>query len=316
MPTRILSRSDVERVATMVLAIEAVEGAFAAMGRGETTMPPKVYLDPPDAPGDFRAMPAAFGDRAGLKWVSVHPSNPSRGLPAVRGVYLLSDPTDGSPLAVLDASTLTALRTGAAAAVATKYLAASTRTLGVIGAGVQARAMIVAHRVLSPDLEVRIADSRPEVAARLAAELDARATTLEEACDSEVVCTCTPSHAPFITRAMLRGVAHVNAMGADAAGKRELATDVLLDAHVELDDRSQCVHSGEVNVPLASGEITLSHVDRELGEVVAGRRAFARGRGLTVFDSTGLAVQDLALARVLVDRAASFGVGTMFELER
>lgn len=315
MPTRILRRADVERVATMPLAIEAVEQAFAAMGRRETTMPPKVYLDPPGAGGDFRAMPAAFGGGAGLKWVSVHPGNPSRGLAAVRGLYVLSDPTDGAPLAILEASMLTALRTGAAAAVATKHLAGPVRVLGVVGAGVQARAMIEAHRVLVPDLEVRVADVRPEAAERLALALGARATSVEAACDVDVLCTCTPAREPFVTRAMLPRVAHVNAMGADAPGKRELALDVLRDAHVELDDRTQCVHSGEVNVPLAAGELALAHVDRELGEVVAGIRRVPRGRGLTVFDSTGLAVQDLALAQILVARASAEGIGTVLELE-
>lgn len=316
MPTRILSRSDVERIATMSLAVEAVEGAFAAMGRGETTMPPKVYLDPPSAPGDFRAMPAALADRAGLKWVSVHPGNPARSLAAVRGVYVLSDPTDGATLAVLEASVLTAQRTGAAAAVASKHLAKSVKSLGVVGAGVQARAMIAAHRVLSPGVTVRIHDSRKEVAERLARELSADAVSLEDVCAVDVLCTCTPSRAPFITRAMLPDVIHINAMGADAPGKRELATDVLAAAHVELDDRAQCTHSGEVNVPLERGELPLSHVDRELCEVVAGKRVVARGQGITVFDSTGLAIQDLALARVLVERAAELGVGMVLDLER
>lgn len=316
MPTRFLSRSDVERIATMALAIEAVEGAFAAMGRGETTMPPKVYLDPPSAPGDFRAMPAALLGRAGLKWVSVHPGNPSRSLPAVRGVYVLSDPTDGSTLAVLDASVLTALRTGAAAAVATKHLAAAPRVLGVVGAGVQARAMIAAHRVLVPGIEVRIHDARADVAEKLARELSATAVSLAEVCDVDVLCTCTPSRTPFITRAMLRDVVHINAMGADAPGKQELNVDVLAAAHVELDDRAQCTHSGEVNVPLERGEIPLSHVDRELCEVVSGKRSVPRGVGITLFDSTGLAIQDLALANVLVTRAADLGIGQLLDLER
>ncbi len=132
-------------------AVSAIESAFAAHGKGETQMPAKVYLDFPEHGGDLRAMPAAMGNAAGLKWVNSHPDNPARhDLPSVMGLYVLSDPATALPLAMLDATLLTAVRTGAAAAVASKHLAGAHRTLGVIGCGVQADFLIEAHRVCFP----------------------------------------------------------------------------------------------------------------------------------------------------------------------
>src|SRR5204862_4773813 len=134
----------------MELAIPAVEGAFAAHGRGEAVMPPKLYLPLEKYSGDFRAMPSLLGDAVGVKWVNMHPDNPKRfRLPAVMGVYILSDPETAFPLAVMDGTRLTAFRTGAAAAIASKYLAIpQPSTVGFIGCGIQARSILAAHRVV------------------------------------------------------------------------------------------------------------------------------------------------------------------------
>src|SRR5262245_32311643 len=174
MPTRILTRADVARLLTMEMALEAVEEAFAAHGRGTARMPVKVYLPLPEHAGDFRAMPAFMAGAAGVKWVNSHPENPARhGLPSVMGVYILSDPATAAPLAVMDATLLTAYRTGAAAAVATKYCAArAPRTVGLVGCGVQARVLVEAHRALfGADLELVMADAVPAAAEALAREL-------------------------------------------------------------------------------------------------------------------------------------------------
>ena len=151
--TRILTRADVARVADMKDAVEAVTEAFAAQAKGTAQMPPKVYLDLPEHDGDFRAMPASLGDAAGVKWVNSHPKNPERfDLPSVMGVYVLSDPASAYPAAILDATLLTALRTGAAAGVASKHLAiASPKTVGFVGAGVQARYLHGAHQAVFGD---------------------------------------------------------------------------------------------------------------------------------------------------------------------
>ena len=157
MGTLILSGSDVNELISPAAVITAVEAAFAAHGRGETRMPPKLYLPLPEYNGDFRAMPVYADGAAGVKWINAHPDNPAKhGLPAVVGIFIYSDPDSAQPLAVMDATGMTAMRTGAAAAVATKYLArAGARTLGIVGCGVQARSLLRCHR------ECRCACRRP-----------------------------------------------------------------------------------------------------------------------------------------------------------
>jgi ornithine cyclodeaminase/alanine dehydrogenase len=313
--TRILTRDDVSRLCTMELALDAVETAFAAHGRGEARMPVKVYLPLPEHAGDFRAMPSYLGGAAGVKWVNSHPLNPARhGLPSVMGVYILSDPDTARPLAVMDATLLTAFRTGAAAGVATRHLhPGAPRTLGFVGCGVQSRYLHMAHRTLFSGLEVLAADVVPAAAARFAREVGGRAVSIAEAAGCDVVCTSTPSRAPVVACAMVRPGAHVNAMGADAPGKQELETELVVAARVFVDDLEQATESGEVNVPLHDGALTRSALAGTLGDVIVGRVAArppgAEATTITIFDSTGLAVQDLALARVLYAAAIERGIG-------
>lgn len=312
MNTLILTQSDIKSVVDMTAVVPAIEKAFAAHGRGETQMPVKVYLDLPQYHGDFRAMPAYMEGSAGVKWVNAHPGNPERyGLPSVLGMYILSDPATAQPLAVMDATLLTALRTGAAAAVATKYLArADARTVGFVGCGAQARTLHAALSVVLGDFEVVAADASPEAAATFAVEVGGQTGRLEDAAGCDIVCTATPVREPIIRREWVKPGAHINAMGADAHGKQEIDTQVLLDARVVLDDWEQACGSGEVNVPLESGALTREGIHGSLGEIVAGTLP---GRDsddqITVFDSTGLAVQDVALARLIYDTARESGVG-------
>jgi alanine dehydrogenase len=237
------------------------------------------------------------------------------------GVYILSDPATAVPLAVMDATLLTAFRTGAAAAVATKYCAPrAPRSVGLVGAGVQARVLHDAHRALfGAAFEVLVADVVPAAAEKLAQELGARVATVAEASACDVVCTSTPSRKPVVFREWLRPGAHVNAMGADAPGKQELDGRILLDARVFVDDLEQASHSGEINVPLHDGALRSEQLAGTIGQVVAGL-VKARSAGdagaheLTVFDSTGLAIQDVALAKRLHDAAMSAGVGLDVDL--
>jgi ornithine cyclodeaminase/alanine dehydrogenase len=300
---------------SMDRAVEAVEAVFAAHGRGETQMPSKVYIELPEHDGDLRAMPSAMAGAVGVKWVNSHPSNPARhGLPSVMGLYILSDPATALPLLVLDATLLTAYRTGAAAAVASKHLAPEgSRTLGIIGAGVQSDFMIEAHQVVFDDLEVLVSDVRPEAAARVAARWGGRVASVQEAAGCDIVCTTTPVREPIVRRAWLAPSVHINAMGADAEGKQELDVAVLKAARVFVDDVPQASHSGEVNVGLHTGELVPEDIAGELGAVVAGTQAGRTGAGVTVFDSTGLALQDLALALALHEAAEAKAVGTSFD---
>jgi alanine dehydrogenase len=316
MNTLVLTRYEVERVASMDLAVAAVESAFGAFGRGEATMPPKVYLPIDDYDGDFRAMPARLGGSAGIKWVNVHQHNRKRhGLPTVMGVYVLNDPANAFPLAVMDGTSLTALRTGAAGGVASKYLTSSTpRTIAFIGCGVQARTLHAAHRVVFAGFESLVHDRNPETAAQFASEIGGRVVSLEAAAAADIVCTATPSRVPFIEPDWVTPGAHINAMGADAPGKQELQSGVLCEAAVYIDDVHQAEGSGEINVPLARGELSIEDIAGTLGEVVAGKLPKPDAGRTTIFDSTGLAIQDVALARAIYDTARAQSLGTEIDL--
>jgi ornithine cyclodeaminase/alanine dehydrogenase len=310
--TIVLTQADVRSLVDMTIAVPAVEAAFAAHGRHETQMPVKVYLDLPQFDGDFRAMPAYYGDSAGVKWVNAHPHNPQRhGIPAVLGMYILSDPATALPLAVMDATLLTAVRTGAAGAVAAKYLARpDSKRVGFIGTGVQARTLLAALRVVFDDLDVIAADASAEAASIFATEVGGRVGELAEAAGCDIVCTATPVREPIVRREWIHPGTHLNAMGADAHGKQELATQILLDAKVVIDDWEQACSSGEVNVPLERHELTRERIHAALGEVVAGDKPGRESPDeITVFDSTGLAVQDVALARVVYELAKERSVG-------
>lgn len=311
-----LAGKDLEKILTMELAIPAVERAFAAHGRGEAIMPPKLYLPLEKYAGDFRAMPSCLGDVAGVKWVNMHPENPRKfRLPAVMGVYILSDPETAFPLAVMDGTRLTAFRTGAAAAVASKYLAVKQpSTVGFIGCGTQARSILAAHRALFPGFRSIMADADPDAAARFAKEAGGHAATMDQAGSCDIICTSTPSRAPVLFRSYVGISTHINAMGADAPGKQELEPSLLHEATVVLDDMAQATESGEVNVPLHAGTYQREQIFGTLGEIVAGKKPGRTGLEITIFDSTGLAIQDLALARVVFEEARKKGLGIEIDL--
>ena len=316
MKTLVLAGKDIEKILTMELAIPAVERAFAAHGRGEALMPPKLYLPLEKYAGDFRAMPSFLGDAAGVKWVNMHPENPKRfRLPAVMGVYILSDPETAFPLAVMDATRLTAFRTGAAAAVASKHLAVKTpATVGFIGCGVQARKLLAAHRVQYSGFRALMADAVPEAAEAFAKEAGGFVASMDQAGSCDIICTSTPARAPVLFRSYVGISTHINAMGADAPGKQELDPRILQEATVVLDDLAQATESGEVNVPLHSGAFRREQIYGTLGEIVAGKKPGRVGTEITVFDSTGLAIQDLALARLVFDEARNRGLGLEVDL--
>jgi alanine dehydrogenase len=314
--TLVLSREDVRSLLTMEAALPAVEAAFAAHGRGETIMPPKLYLPLEKHHGDFRAMPSYFDGSAGVKWINMHPQNPGRhGRPAVVGVYILSDPETAHPLAILDGTLLTSFRTGAAGAIASKYLAIrSPATVGFIGCGVQARALLKAHRVLFGNFRALMFDAAPEAAERFAKDKGGFVATADQTSSCDIVCTSTPARAPVVFRSYIGISTHINAMGADAPGKQELDPRILGEATVVLDDLAQATESGEVNVPLHAGLYRREQIHGTLGEIVAGKKPGRVGTEITVFDSTGLAIQDLALARVVYEDARKRGVGLEIDL--
>ncbi|MDS0220433.1 ornithine cyclodeaminase family protein [Haloarcula sp. S1AR25-5A] len=325
MQTLLLGADAVEDHAAMPAVIDAVAAAFAADARDNTIMPAKSYIDLPQYNGDFRSMPAYVNaetwDAAAVKWVNVHLDNPrDHDLPTVLGTLIYSDPETAFPLAVMDGTVLTRLRTGAAAAVATDHLAVDDATsLGLVGAGTQAYTQLEAISSVRDIETVVVADRDTEKQQAFVDafddRFDVRAGTIEDAAGCDVLSTITPVESPIVEREWLGDRTHVNAIGADAAGKQEHDERTLLDSKLVIDNYEQCTHSGEINVPWGAGVLTDTDLHGELGDIVAGKLS---GRtdddGITVFDSTGLAIQDVAAAHVVYENASADGDGTAFSL--
>ncbi|MGM0590388.1 MAG: ornithine cyclodeaminase family protein [Halobacteriota archaeon] len=324
MKTLLLDADDVHENAKMSELIPALEEAFAAYERGDAQMPPKSYIDLPRYNGDFRSMPAYLDagdwDAAGIKWVNVHTDNREQyGLPTVLGTMIYSDPRNAFPLAIMDGRELTMLRTGAAAAVATDHLAVADATsLGIVGAGVQSYTQLRAISEIRPIEDVVVADlDETRVDAFVETfedDFDVRGGSIAEAAACDVLSTVTPVESPIVSRDAVGEHTHINAMGADAEDKHELADEILLDAKLVIDDYTQCTHSGEINVPYRNGVLTDGDIYAELGEIVLGDKS---GRtdadAITVFDSTGLAIQDVAAAHVVFSHADENDNGYPFD---
>jgi alanine dehydrogenase len=294
----VLSGADVERAVSPQRAVEAVRDAFVAYARGEWTMPSKVYV-PAYPAGDFRAMPALGSGHALLKWVTSFPGNPQHGLPTVTGLVLVSDASNGMLQAALDAAAVTALRTGAAAVLAAETLGRDG-TAAVVGAGVNGRA--AARTFVARGREVLLYDVDNERAASAADELGATVATREEALGAEVVVTVTPGKELVYDKCSLRAGQHVSLMGADGPGKAEIAVGEMARVRMFCDDWEQASHNGDLAHAVEADVLDGRDVT-QLGDVLAGT---ARGRTtdeeITVFDSTGLAIQDLAIALAALER--------------
>ena len=301
-----LTASDVEAAVSPQRAVDAVREAFVAYARGDWTMPPKVYV-PAYPAGDFRAMPALGAGHAIIKWVTSFPDNPGKGLPTVTGLVLLSDASDGSLRAVLDAGAVTALRTGAAAVLAAETLGrADARTAAVIGAGVNgvAAAQTFVARgfdVLLWDVDTRRAEAAAEaIGARMAAGRD-------EALAADVIVTVTPGREIVLAEGALQPGQHASLMGADGPGKAEIDVAELARVRVFCDDWEQASHNGDLAHAVEANALGRDRVT-DLGAVLAGA---APGResddDVTVFDSTGLAIQDLAIGLAALERLDDLG---------
>jgi alanine dehydrogenase len=294
--------ADVRAAVSPREAYAAVRDGFVAYARGEWSMPPKVYVENYPA-GDFRAMPALGGGHALLKWVTSFPGNPARGLPTVTGLVLLSAAEDGRLLAVLEAAAVTALRTAAAGVLAADVLAREdAASWAVVGCGVngaEAARMLVAlgRRPLVWDVDE---ERRHAVAEEVGAEV---AVGGEQALAADVVITVTPGSSQLYGPGSLRAGQHVSLMGADGPGKAEVAVDELARARLFCDDWAQASHGGELTAAVEAGVVARDDVT-ELGAVLTGTADGRRSASeITLFDSTGLAIQDLAIARAAFAKA-------------
>lgn len=294
---------------TVLAAVPAAEAiartreAFLRHRAGDWVMPSKVYLPSPPF-GDFRAMPARGDGLAMLKWISSFPGNPERGLPTVMGVVILSDAETSAPLALLDARSVTALRTGAVAAVAARALAPEdASTCGIVGCGLHGAwaARCLVAEGYGPGV---CHDPRAEVAEALAAELGDgwRAGTLADALACDIVTCVTPGAAPVVGVDDLRPGLHLNMLGADGPGKAEATIEAVAACELCCDEWAQASHGGELTGAVEAGLVAREDVV-DLGAVLAGEAARPSGERATLFDSTGLAIQDLAIAAAVLGRA-------------
>ena len=275
-------------------AIERVREGFIEYAGGEWQMPPKVYLDA-SPHGDFRAMPAKGAGLAILKWVTSFPRNPAVGLPVVMGTICVSSAVDGEPRALVDARAVTALRTGAVAAVAAQELGrADAVTAGIVGCGLHGAwaARCLAAAEYGPGV---CYDPNPDAAGKLAGELGWDVGGRDEALACDIVTCVTPGHEPVVAESDLRPGLHLNLLGADGPGKAEAELEAVARCQLFCDEWRQASHGGELTGSVEAGLVERGQV-AELGDVLTGAAAGrTRPEAITLFDSTGLAIQDLAI---------------------
>ena len=306
MDTMIITSRDIYQILTPALANKVVEKAFRAYGAGKAQMPPKSYLY--FKKGDLRSMPAYLHGEgfniAGIKSVNVHPSNAGKNIPTVMGLIILNDPDTGFPIAVLDGTSLTGIRTGAAGALAVKLLSnKGAKYAGFVGSGVQARTQLECIMEVRKLKGIKVwkfckEDPSAEDFCLRAQEKYNLDTFLSEdvndiTMNSDIVVTTTPSRVPVVMQ--VSPGTHINAIGADAAGKQEISPNILKKAKLIIDDWKQASHSGEINVPYKKRQIRKKDIYGELGEIaVKAKKGREERDEITLFDSTGLAIQDMA----------------------
>jgi len=280
--------------------IQYMDNVFTDYRKGVAKMVPKVYLTQPD--GDYRAMPASWLAFAGIKWVSVYPKNSELNLPTVGGTLILNDSGTGTKLISMDCGVLTAYRTAAVSALAAKYILPrdSVNTISFIGCGVQSKLHLKMYMSVFPYLDtVKLYDKNFEQAESYMTDRDIKCIpckSVQEVCTgSSLITTLTPSTIPILNRSDLdlTSAVLINAIGADAEGKRELSDDILHDCQLIVDDYEQASHSGEMQYKNDLPYLTLDHIITD---------GIANPKKLTVFDSTGVAIEDIAIGRFIYEK--------------
>ncbi|MDD2614690.1 MAG: alanine dehydrogenase [Methanosarcina sp.] len=320
-----LAQEEVKSVMDMKSDMQVVERAFRQHGLGRVQMPPKSYLYYTAYNGDLRTMPAYLEEEniTGVKIVNVHPSNPARGLPTVMALIVLISPETGAPIAVMDGTYLTDIRTGAAGGIAAKYLARKdSKVIGMVGAGNQAKAQLRALcEVFEPEL-VKVVSRTKESSEQFIREMVditpceiLHEEKIEKVCNCDILVTTTPTRKPIVKAHWIKKGTHINAIGADAIGKEELDPELLIRSKIIVDDMVQALHSGEVNVPLSKHYISENDIHAQLGEVITGLKPGRTSEDeITIFDSTGLAIEDVASAHLVYERAISKGLGRQIRM--
>jgi len=330
MKTLLLTEKEVKQLLTMDEVLQAVEIAFKEKGLKHVQMPAKLYLFYNKYNGDLRAMPSYLEslDISAVKVVNVHPENRAKfNMPTVMATMIMIDPKNGAPLAIMDATWITDMRTGASGGVAAKYLARKDiENIALIGAGAQARTQLMALSTVYKKLaEVRVWSRTKETRKAFADEMKAQYKNVDKIIpvenakdavkDADIIVTTTPAREPVVLNDWITPGMHINCIGADAPGKEELDPAILKRAKIVVDDWDQASHSGEINMPLSQKIISQNNVWGEIGEIVAGlKKGRESSEEITIFTSTGLAIQDAVTANVAYKKALSQKMGQFIEI--
>ena len=321
--TLFLTQRDVESILDMKGALEAVENGFREMGLGQVEMPPRVYLHFEKYNGVLIAMPAYIKglDTAGVKIVTVHPENPEKyKLPSVIATIILNDPMNGKPLAIMDGTYVTALRTGGAGACGAKYLSRKdSKVAAIIGLGVQGRSQLMGLCEVRDIDKAKVFDAVPaarkryvdEMGTKLGLDIEAVDSVEVAVKDADIIVTCTPSPKPILRGELIRDGMHISAIGADTAAKRELDSSVFKKVDkVVVDFIPQALVVGDFAVPISEGVMKKEDIYAELGEIVVGKkRGRERSDEVTLFKATGMAIQDVGTAFKVYNLAKERGIG-------
>ncbi|MCC6316359.1 MAG: ornithine cyclodeaminase family protein [Gemmatimonadaceae bacterium] len=309
----------------MAACIDLMADALASLARGDALLPLRTVIRLGDGRSALAAMPAVLGPSIGAKIITVFPSNEGTPYESHIGVVLYFDDRNGRLLAIIDASTVTAIRTAAVSGLATRWLSrADASELAILGSGVQAMTHLEAMRCVRDIRRVRVWSRRGENAERFARDAAARFGVVAEAVptaeravrDADIVCTTTAAREPVLLGEWLRPGSHVNAVGASVAAARELDTEAVVRSRLFVDRReSTLAEAGDFLIPRDEGAIANDHIVAELGDVVIGRVVGRRSSAeVTLFKSLGLAIEDVASARLIHERASAEGVGTWVDL--
>ncbi|MGA2669650.1 MAG: ornithine cyclodeaminase family protein [Ignavibacteria bacterium] len=324
--TLILSREDVMSVLDMNDCMDIVEKAFAELANGTAVLPLRIGITPPD--GLSLYMPAYMKEMKALacKVVTVYKNNPSKyNLPTTIGKVLLQDPETGDVICIMDGGYLTAVRTGAASGVATKYLARKNGKMsaGIFGSGVQARMQLWAMTKARDISRAYIYDISDEAMTKFIVdmtkklELDImKASSPDELMKADIICTATSSASPIFEGKKVKEGTHINGIGSHTPNARELDTDIIKRSKFVGDSKTACFNeAGDIMIPLKEGAIDESHFYAELGEVITGKKAGrVNDKEITLFKSNGLAIQDVATAKLVYDKAVEMGIGVQVKI--
>lgn len=325
-PFRVLSAKDVKQALPMKQAIEAMKQAYMFISANQAVVPPRIHLDLPERHGATLTMPVYIADlkQVGLKFLSLFGENPQQGLPTIQALVILMDATNGTPLALMDGTVLTALRTGAGAGAATDVLARQdARVAAIFGAGAQGRTQLEAVCAVREIEYAYIFDPDQQQAECFAKEMSAylqRCVYVPASQDilsqADIICTATTSATPVLDDTHLKSGVHINAIGSYKPHIREIPGEILAKARVVVDHLSTCLEeAGDLLIPMQEGIFSEDHIAAEVGELLCGEKTGRTSdEEITFFKSVGNAAQDLTAASYVLKEAERLNLGTVLEL--